>query len=210
MIACEAQPPSSYGKLIKPATHTHHTNRRHSGLRYRCTLIPFMHINTHRILWQSFRLSTDRTIIHLNGGSTTGVMWMCVSVCVKLPDLGESYSACWSSSVTQSSQSLAGAAAMDLSADTLILLIGLIGFQRACRETEPDTDQITAKTPVRTYHRQWEEEGGNKWTLKDELKSGGAEGEGGRIILFITRAERSKIEVLRHWQKVKKKEDVPV
>lgn len=53
---------------------------------------------------------------------------------------------CWSSSVI-GSHSLAGAAGMDLSGDTLIWLIGLIGFQRACRETEHDTDQITAATP---------------------------------------------------------------
>lgn len=73
------------------------------------------------------------------------------------------------------SQSLVGAAAMDLSADTLIRLIGLIGFQRACRETEPDTDQITAETPGRTYHRRREGQRGNKWTLDNELKAGGAE-----------------------------------
>jgi len=36
---------------------------------------------------------------------------------------------------------------MDLSADTPISLMGLIGFQRACGEIKPDTDQISAETP---------------------------------------------------------------
>lgn len=46
------------------------------------------------------------------------------------------------------------AAAMDLSGDTQICPIGLIGFQGACREGEPDTGQITAETPGKTCQRQ--------------------------------------------------------
>lgn len=49
-----------------------------------------------------------------------------------------------------------GVAEMDSFGNTPIWLIGLIGFQRACRETEPDTDQITAETPGKRCQTQTE------------------------------------------------------
>lgn len=128
------QPPPPCRRLINPVSHT----------QYSVPASRYTPITARYTLWQSFRIG--RTLIHLHGNNNPGVLSVCVCVCERSDLTGEKVTVCWSSSVT-GSHSLAGAAGMDLSGDTLIWLIGLIGFQRACRETEPDTDQITAETP---------------------------------------------------------------
>ncbi len=114
MIGWAAPPPSICRRLINPVTHT-------------WMYTQYVQTHTQTMCGDSH---LGWTSAHLHGNSQ-GMLWMCVCVTRhgRQSHVGLHYT-------TRLIHTHTVGAALDLSGDTQIWLIGLIGFQRACREKE--------------------------------------------------------------------------
>lgn len=177
MIGWEAPPPPICRRLINPVTHTRGRSKFVHGL------IHTLHLNTHMGSLCG-DISFRRQVI---GSISMATVQVCCE-CVRWTHTGDSYMLVFI--MHTCSHTAAEGAAMDLSGDTQIWLIGLIGFQRACWARETDTDQITAETPGKLCQRQKEQEAWDarrgKINVSDDMRTGCAgRREHGRRFTFL-------------------------
>lgn len=123
-IGWVAPPPSVCRGLINPVTHTHTEICAPTYAHY-------IQTHTHRLAvrWQSFRQGSGWALIHLHGNSP-GMLGMRVRVCTVTKHGRQLYVD------LHHTHRLTEEAEMDLCGDAQIWLIGLIGFQGACRDRQ--------------------------------------------------------------------------